>query len=356
MDTSSKTSDSTPAFCGDTAPPPALTALLRSCQPCTLFDSTAPDGDYTVVLQEVEGSITALQRNALPLAAADIHARRVQFLTALLAVDGSAAQRVQVLGQLGEFRFRPSESAESRKRKLTAVVSDAAGDELHAQVDALMAIWRPESGSFADALLHRPTEAARLLGRRPMPSLIDHPLDGLGTEGRHALVGAGVVAWHEEGAVHLVGGVADYLRTCADPDSTAPSGLTPLHLLLLHDAVTDQLRRSTQLDATARQLVAAAFVGCLSNLSLSLAAESFFVAWESRQAPVADASTVAPAGDIAVDDEAWMDCIISHDDLRPEAYEERTLAEQRAILREMFGEDWSYEDEVALEGQALSAA
>jgi hypothetical protein len=44
-----------------------------------------------------------------------------------------------------------------------------------------------------------------------------------------------------------------------------------------------------------------------------------------------------------------MDCIITHNDLRPEAFLERTHTEQREILREMFGDDWNEEDEAALE-------
>jgi hypothetical protein len=49
------------------------------------------------------------------------------------------------------------------------------------------------------------------------------------------------------------------------------------------------------------------------------------------------------------DGDSWMECIISHDELRPEAFVQRTFAEQRAILREMFGDDWTDEDEAELE-------
>jgi hypothetical protein len=57
----------------------------------------------------------------------------------------------------------------------------------------------------------------------------------------------------------------------------------------------------------------------------------------------------------ATDDDQWMDCTISHDDLRPEAFELRTHAEQREIMREMFGYDWSDEDEVALDEELAAA-
>jgi len=50
-----------------------------------------------------------------------------------------------------------------------------------------------------------------------------------------------------DGTIHLVAGVGDYLRTCDGVDA-APSGLTPLHLLLLHSEVNDALAHSTGLE------------------------------------------------------------------------------------------------------------
>lgn len=49
------------------------------------------------------------------------------------------------------------------------------------------------------------------------------------------------------------------------------------------------------------------------------------------------------------DSDSWMECIISHDDLRPEAFVQHTFAEQQAILKEMFGDDWTDEDAADLE-------
>ena len=162
--------------------------------------------------------------------------------------------------------------------------------------------------------------------------------------------------------MHLVAGVGDFLQTCsAGGTSVTPSGLTPLQLLLLHDEVTDALRQSSTMEATARHIVASTFIGCLSGVDLALTVESFFVDWESRQSiaaaarqsvrtePVGVDATAGLSADNSVDDEQWMDCIITHEDLRPEAFEQHTLAEQHRILREMFAEDWSEEDELALE-------
>jgi hypothetical protein len=345
MEASSQTDSSTP-FSGQTAPPPSLTALLRAAQPQKLYDCDDRTGNLAVVVQETRDALSALQKNALPLAASEVESRRVRFLGALLGATDSVAQRAQILGQLGNLRFRKSENAEERKDKLTAVLSDTTGEALDRQAIALQDLWRPEQRTFVDALIHRPTETARLLARQAHVSILAHPLVGLGEEGRQAFIKAGVVSWRADGVVHLAGGIEDYLHTYRG-EETDSTGLTPLHLLLLHDEVTDLLRQTSQLDELARQVVADAFISCLSPVALPLAVESFFVEWESRQAP---ASRVAgPASAEGEDPEEWMDCIIAHDDLRPEAFVERTHAEQREILREMFGDDWNEEDESALE-------
>jgi hypothetical protein len=239
-----------------------------------------------------------------------------------------------------------SEPESRRVRFLGAVLSDAAGETLDGQAAALQELWRPEQRSFLDALIHRPTETARLLARQLRVPILAHPLVGLGEEGRQAFIKAGVISWRADDVVHLAGGAEDYLRTCGSTEADN-IGLTPLHLLLLHDEVTDLLRQTSRVDELARQVVADAFINCLSSVALPLAVESFFVAWESRQAP--KTTVVRPVLVEGEDPEEWMDCIITHNDLRPEAFLERTHTEQREILREMFGDDWNEEDEAALE-------
>ncbi|MFP6645603.1 MAG: hypothetical protein VCF24_18880 [Candidatus Latescibacterota bacterium] len=103
--------------------------------------------------------------------------------------------------------------------------------------------------------------------------------------------------------------------------------------------------------------MADAFMRCLTTVSLSEAVEAFFVNFESQREPEStDAESVATAPGAAAEetneDEQWMDCIISHDDLRPEAFVQHTHAEQREILRDMFGDDWNEEDEAPLEEAA----
>ena len=54
--------------------------------------------------------------------------------------------------------------------------------------------------------------------------------------------------------------------------------------------------------------------------------------------------------------EAWQDCMVYHDELRPEAFVQHSMSEQRKILREMFGEDWTAEDDAELVPVSVAAA
>lgn len=324
--------------------PPSPAQLAR--------DGGADEAD----LDRLREAMAALQRNCLTLAADSVEARRGQFLGALLDLAASPAQRVQVLKQLGPFRFAKAESPEARKIRLAAALREVSHEtSLAEQAGKLADLWRPAPQSFLAALLDHPSEVGRLLARRlggrdGAPIAIVHDaLDGLDGEGRRAFVRAGAVAFQRGGAIHLLGGIAQYLRSCAQARAAA---LPPLHLLLLHEVVEGLLQETTPLDGLAAHVVSTTLERCLGGRCLPLAVEAFLVEWESRAAP---AQVVAPP---APDEAAlsWEDCLITHDQLRPEAFVQRTLAEQRQILREMFGDDWNDEDEAALEGMGRAAA
>lgn len=152
--------------------------------------------------------------------------------------------------------------------------------------------------------------------------------------------------------MHLLGGVDAALAAGSGP-------LLPLHLLLLHETVV--ARVEAELDEAAARVVAGTLVRCLAGETLWEAVEEFCAEWGSRleEPPVAPATSAAAgdgeassSGDAAIDLEAWTDCIISEQDLRPEAFESRTWEEQRRILREMFGDSWTAEDERELAAEA----
>tara|TARA_Y100000758_G_scaffold179015_1_gene127285 strand:+ start:217 stop:570 length:354 start_codon:yes stop_codon:yes gene_type:complete len=63
----------------------------------------------------------------------------------------------------------------------------------------------------------------------------------------------------------------------------------------------------------------------------------------------------------AIDDDedpmdAWQDCLVEHDELRPEAYVQRSTKEQQQILKEMFGDEWTEEDDAQIVEASAAAA
>lgn len=333
-------------LCSNASLPPGLAAVLRAATPCTLYDPEEKTGDLAVPVREADELLTGVQQRRHPLVCDTPVARHSALLNVLYdAVDGVAA-RVRMLGQLGEFHFRRSETPDARRAQLTAILEPTPSDE---QAAGLMKIWRPHTSSLLDTLLRRPAEAARLLSRGSTPRIVSHPLPSLGAESRQVFIKEGLVAWRTDDALHLAADVATFLRACGDPRMSA------LHLLLLHNRAMTHLD-GEQVDSNARDLVAAVFCRCLSPDALPLAIESFFVEWESQQASAQpEAPSAAPATEATEGEDAWMDCVIQHEDLRPEAFVERTVEEQRKILREMFGDDWSDEDEAALQESELAA-
>lgn len=339
-------------YCGD-APPCAegLGDLLRpDAAP------VAGDGTCGTAMAQARQALTALQRNALPLDGDTPAARMERFLDALFESTRTPAQRVQVLQQLGRFRLPRADSPQVRRQKVAAAVQDRGAGS------SLPGVWRPMPESFLDALLHHPSEASRALARHlggadgASVGVVRHALDRLTDEGWRALQTAGAIAFRRGRTVHLLGEADGFLAGAPD-DGT----LAPLPLLLLHEAVDGLLQDTTDLDALAAHIVAAAFERCLAGRALPLAVAAFFADRESRAPrpvpPIASARPAAAAGAEAGDAPlSWEDCVISHDQLRPEAFVEHTNAERRRILREMFGDEWSDDDDRDLEAVERAAA
>jgi hypothetical protein len=354
MDSQSKTNELR-LWYSDETPPPAdqVLEVVQSMEPATGYtcEGGQPTGHYAAMMKEIVEAMTSLQRNALPTAVRGFEGRIEQLLNSVLLFASTPKQRVEVLRELGMFRFRRAEPKEERQKKLAAAVRDV-GEEstLPEQAAKLAAIWRPHPESFVDAMVNRPAEAARTLMRRAAGrddasvTIIEHGSNGLEGEIRAAFLNTRAIAYQQDGAIHLLGGIGDYLKAYAVSDRAdlAGDGLQPLHLLLLHELVEGIVQ--AEHSALTAHVVASTFERWLGGLSLKLAVEAFFadaVARTDSTVEESDAEEESP-------EEAWNDCIVEQDEIRPEAYEQKSLAEQRAILREMFGEDWSEEDDRAL--------
>lgn len=342
---------------GETSPPvdDVLSLLQASPTATHVFDGNSLKGDYAPLVNGVGGALAALQRLQLPMQADTAAARQQQFLFSLLGLTSDIRERVNLLKQLGRFVFRRSETKQDRQRRLKIAIADPGDQDAIAQVKELMAIWRPEPKSFLDALLQRPADAARMLTRRLTTEgvaalqVINHDLPTLSADEKHLFVRAGAVAYQQQGSIHLLGGIGDFLRPI-DGGQTG-HGLCALQLLLAHGLAQALLLDTTELDAVAANVVASTFEHCLGGNALLMAVESFFVDWESRhmQTPLDPADDEEPI-------EAWQECLVEHDELRPEAFVQRSTQEQQEILKEMFGDEWTDDDDAEMANTTAAAA
>ena len=284
--------------------------------------------------------------------------QRIHELFRLVDFTETPAQRVQVLKQLGVFRFRKVDDAEARKEKLSAALTALEKGEADG-AEKIWHIWRPQAKSLLDSIINRPSDVGRIIVRRiegrddRSLNVLVHRFSGIEADKLEPFIRSRAVAYQRDDSIHLLGEIGEYLMNSGGMAGDSDDSLTQLHILLLHELVEGVLRESTELDTVAAHIVAATCERCLADKTLPVAVESFFTEWES-QPDDGDLllAEVESGGETGVDEDdddgcgqLWADCIVAHDDLSQEAFEERTTADQKQLLREMFGEDWTEEDE-----------
>lgn len=227
-------------------------------------------------------------------------------------------------------------------------------------------MWRPEQKPCLDSLISRPSDLGRIvarrmkLGRDNSLKVAAHRFASVDAETLQPFIDSQAVAYHEAGerTIYLVGGVGEYLGGGATEDSEE---FTHLHILLLHELVEDILEE-TGSDSLAAHVVATSVAHCLGGTGLQAAVESYCLELK-KLAVDGDLMAIEAEleGELGVnesDDDVgqfWADCIVTHDELRSEAFEQRSTDEQNLILRAMFGDDWNEEDESAVEDAELAS-
>ena len=149
-------------------------------------------------------------------------------------------------------------------------------------------------------------------------------------------------------------------------DNGSKKGFTIFETLILHELVEVILEEtSPDLDRVSAHVIASTLERSIHGNTVTQAVDEFCIQWAKTLRPVVapveeielqvelDAQMLdQPLDDDASGDEAddiptWTEYLVTHEELRPEAYEMRTYAEQREILREMFGEDVTIEEDLA---------
>ena len=298
-------------------------------------------GPYAEVMEKLLKAMQGLQRNAYPLAADTMESRVQQFAGALVDFTETPAQRVQVLKQLGTFRFRKADSAEVRKEKLGAALKALEEGEADG-AEEIWQIWRPEAKSLIDSIINRPSDVGRIIVRRiqgrddrPL-NVVVHRFNGIDADMVKPFIQSRAVAYQRNDSIHLLGDIGEYLMNSNGTADDSDDTLTQLHILLLHELLEGVLHESTELDAVAAHIVAATCERCLADKTLPIAVELFFTEWESQPDDGDPMLVEAASGETGVDEadddgtgQLWADCIVAHDELSPEAFEERTTADQK---------------------------
>jgi hypothetical protein len=369
---------------GTTMPETAALEELESADPnprCA-YDQEAGRqlGPWANMMTRLRSQLLGLQPQAAMRAAPNPEKRLYQLLIALARFCETPVDRLAVLKHTGSFHFRRGESAQARKTKLQAVVADPAdeADEVACtqQVRRLMEIWSPRPDSLLDSIINRPVEVGRTMAKRLDPghqtrlSIFTRAIEKADHSVQYPLLESRSVAYEREGAIHLLGGLHEYMDEWqadgGEEEGRAKKGFTIFETLILHEVVEVILEEtSPDLDRLSAHVIASTFERSIHGNAVTQAVEEFCVQWaETLQPAVApvgevelqaelDAQILTRSGDDAAAGEegdeipTWTEYLVTHEELRPEAYEMRTNAEQREILREMFGEDVAIEEDLA---------
>ena len=324
------------------------------------------------LMTKLRSKLLALQPQAAMRPAPNPDKRLEQFLRALAHFCETPKDRLEILKHTGIFHFRRGESVEARKARIVAAVADpdeaTDPDACRHQVRRLTELWSPRHDSLLDAIINRPVEAGRTLAKRldaghpGRLAIVTTSVDKADHSVQYPLIETRTVAYEREGVIHLVAGLQEFLEEWEagkhdeEEDTRSKGAFSVFETLILHELVEVVVEEASDLDPLSAHVIASTFERSLRGAALSLAAEDYCTQWESALQPAETAIEVKELEiDFDVDgddDEAddiptWTDYLITHDELRPEAFETRTDAEQRAILREMFGEEVAIEEDLA---------
>ena len=201
--------------------------------------------------------------------------------------------RVQLLQQLGAFKFRSGAAPDEKKSLIAAVFAEPEEDEAPNAVSGvrsgrLSRIWSPPQDSLLDYILARPAQAGRVLSDRLNPTnqtpfrLIGHPFEEVRSTHLEPIKEAKLVAFERESEIHLVMAVKKTLQDW-DQDATASGGVEQISLieaLLMHELVELVIDETEpDLDPLCSHIIASTFERYLKGTFLNFAVEDFFFAW-----------------------------------------------------------------------------
>lgn len=295
---SNRRSPGRPWYAGRTPPAEEVVAIFDNAgEGQVLYDqgnAAGVDGDYAATMRGLYGKMDSLKRNPDGFRTWTEEDGYLTFYLALLDIAPvEIRSRVQVLQQLGSFKFRSSADGEEKRRLISAVFAEQQKDEdpnivAQSRSRRLAQVWAPPGDSLLGYILARPAQAGRVLSDRLNPAngepfrLLGHPFKNVRSTVLQPVADARVVAFEREGEINIITAVS---KSCNDwdADGAAIKGVAQVSLLetlLLHELVELVMaEQHPDLPPLCSHIVATTFERYLKADLLTVAVEDFFLGW-----------------------------------------------------------------------------
>lgn len=264
-------------------------------EPEHLFDNTSgsPVGEGLEIVKELYDKMDSLKRNPLHFRTWTEEDGVGTFFEALLDLaPANLRLRVQLLQQVGGFKFRTAATPEDKKAQVEAIFAPSAEGEdernaMRRQTRLLGSIWSPKPDTLLHFIIAQPAQVGRVLADRLSPAsivplrLIGHPFTEVHSTVLKPLTVGQVVAYERGGEIHLLSGVRSVLEMWdEDAASSGCSQITLFEALLLHEVVEVVLDETQpEMEPLTAHIIASTFERYLKGRMLSVAVEDFFLSW-----------------------------------------------------------------------------
>ncbi len=283
-------------YAGKIPPDESVLEIIEAASktPQILFDNTdgEPSGEDPGLGKRLYNKMDSLKRNPKEFRTWSFEDGMTTFFTTLLDLTPDQLRpRVQLLQQLGVFKFLTSDGPTEKKNKIQAIFDECEEENIHllhiVQANRLAAIWSPKPDTLLDFIINQPALAGRTLADRLNPvnaapiRFIGHALEGVRSSTLQSVAAAKVCAFERSGEVHVLTALQPVLEKW-DEDASM-SGCEQIVLyeaLLLHELVEVILdEQDGELEPLGAHIVATTFERFLKDNELNIAVEDFFLDW-----------------------------------------------------------------------------
>lgn len=287
-----------PWYPGRTEPADEILALFESIEPSPQIlydqaDAAGCTGQFAEAIRGVYDKMDSLKRNPdgfRTWAKEDGYVMFYDILTDLAPPE--LRGRVQILQQVGGFKFKAAVDGEGKKQLIADVFAPLGENEdpsifSSSRANRLAQIWSPLKDTLLDYMIASPAQTGRVLSDRLNPGntqafrLVGHSFTDVRSTDLQPIVEARVVAYERQGEIHLIPTVHTILQQWDEDALTAGvEQISLLEALLLHELV-ELVVDETQpdLSPTCSHIIATLFERYLKGAMLTVAVEDFFLDW-----------------------------------------------------------------------------